>query len=81
MSEDHVFVSGTEVTRETVETDFGPRDLIYLANEDAPEGYRRIVAGRVLFGSFQPRPFADYAMSPEVLRKIADLIEIKALDL
>ena len=75
------FVSGTVVTRETIETDFGPRDLIFLENPDAPEDFRKIVAGRAIHGSFQFAPFADFAVSPDVLRKIADLIEIKALDL
>lgn len=68
-------VDKTTVTRETVETDFCPRDLIYLANEDAPEGYQRVVAGRVEQGHFQARAYMDFAMSPTVLRKIADLIE------
>lgn len=52
MSQDPVYVQGTIVTRETVETAFGLRDLIFLTNEDAPEDMRRVVAGRVLQGTF-----------------------------
>lgn len=32
-------------------------------------------AGRVIEGRFQPSPYAAYALSPEALRGIADLIE------
>jgi hypothetical protein len=73
MSTPHV--DKTVVTREMVDTPHGQRDLIYLSNEDAPEGYRRVVAGRVSLGHYQAPPFMDFAMSPTVLRKIADLIE------
>jgi len=78
MSEDAVFVQGTIVTRETVQTSFGMQDLIFLHNEDAPEDMREVVAGRVLHGTFQFAPMAPFTVSPQVLRKIADLIEVVA---
>lgn len=48
---------------------------VVLANPNAPEGMRETTAGRVIDGHYQASIFMPFAMSPEVLRIIADLIE------
>lgn len=47
--------------------------VVVLSAEDAPTN----VAGRLVYDGtgFQPAPFAPFAMRPDVLRAIADLIE------
>lgn len=73
MSTPHV--SGTTVTLEPTligETEY---QVVVLENPDAPEGYQRVVAGRIINGHFQAVPLMDFALSPVVLRKIADLLD------
>lgn len=52
--------------------------LVVLAHPDAPDDMRDVVAGRIVDGGFQPAPFAAWAVRPETLRIIADLIEERA---
>lgn len=49
--------------------------LVILDHPEAPSDMRDLEAGRVIDGGFQPAPFAAFALSPEALRAIADLIE------
>lgn len=48
---------------------------VYLDHPGAPADMRPAEAGRVIEGRFQSAAFCAFAMSPEVLRTIADLIE------
>lgn len=50
--------------------------IVFLGHPDAPEDMRSVEAGRILKGGFQPAIFAAFTMRPEVLRAIADLIEV-----
>lgn len=67
--------SGTTVR---VETGHEGR-LVILDSENAPEQDRRAEVGRIIEfegrHGFQPAPFSAYALSPEVLRAIAHIIE------
>jgi len=50
--------------------------VITLDHTEAPDDMRNLEVGRVTdSGGFQPHPRAEFAMSPEVLRAIADLID------
>lgn len=49
--------------------------LVILTAPDAPADLRRVEAGRVVHGGFQPITRRDYAMRPDVLRIIGDLVE------
>lgn len=50
--------------------------IVVLDNPNAPEDMRMCEAGRVIDrAGFQPAPFAAWALTPEVLRAIADLID------
>lgn len=49
--------------------------IVLLDHPDAPADMRPTEAGRVIDGGFQPAPFANWALTPEGLRAIADLIE------
>lgn len=55
----------------------GENTLVILAAPDAPEDMRRIEAGRLVYNNagFQPAFFFPGALSVEVLRAIATLIE------
>jgi hypothetical protein len=60
----------------------GAHALVILDHPDAPTDMRDYAVGIVVNGpgpvsgkGFQPTPFCVGAMSPEVLRAIADLIE------
>ena len=59
-------------------SDCGSADVI-LDHPDAPANLREVNAGRVTNAGggkgFQPSQFADFSMSPEVLRAIARLME------
>jgi hypothetical protein len=64
----------------TVKIDLHPTGaLVILDHPDAPEDMRHKEAGRIIdVGGelgFQPAPLAAFAMRPDVLRAIADLIE------
>lgn len=48
---------------------------VVLDHPDAPDDMRHQEAGRVIDGGFQPAPFAEWALRPEMLRALADLIE------
>ena len=67
----------TTSTGSTVKIEHVHDDLvIVLDHPEAPKGMRNHMAGRIVEGiGFQPAPFAAYALRPEVLRVIADLIE------
>ena len=62
----NVWVTTREVT--------GDR-IVVLDNPAAPEDMRMCEAGRLIDGGFQPAPFAAWALTVEVLRAVADLIE------
>lgn len=49
--------------------------MLLLDHPNAPADMRPTEAGRVIDGGFQPAPFANWALTPEGLRAIADLIE------
>ena len=56
------------------ETD--PQSLVViLDNPAAPDDMRDNEVGRVIDGGYQPAMFAPWALRPEVLRGIADLID------
>lgn len=63
--------AGTTVTL----TERHGETLVLLDHPDAPADMRSTEAGRILDSGFQPRPFVAWALKPEVLRAIADLIE------
>lgn len=65
--------TGTTVWVTTRETT-GDR-IIVLDNPAAPTDMQMTEAGRIINGGFQPAPFAAWALRPEVLNAIADLIE------
>ena len=68
--------SRTTSTGTTITIHTGPRGrTVVLDHPDAPADMRHTEAGRVIDRGFQPAPFAPFAMSPEVLRHIASLIE------
>ncbi|WP_280357120.1 hypothetical protein [Nocardia otitidiscaviarum] len=56
-------------------SDQNGRLVVLLDHPDAPAEMRPTEAGRVVDGGFQPHMFADWALTPEGLRAIADLIE------
>jgi hypothetical protein len=59
-----------------IEQDPHGERVVMLENKSAPPRMRRTVAGRVVEGmGFQPVPFAAWALRPEALRAIADLLE------
>jgi hypothetical protein len=49
--------------------------LVIFSHPDAPEGMREIEVGRIIRGFFQPASYADWGMSPETLRALADFVE------
>lgn len=50
--------------------------LVFLASPDAPEDMKRTEAGRIVYGAaYQPSMFPAFAMRPNVLRALADLID------
>jgi len=49
--------------------------LVILDHPAAPADMRNHEAGRIIGGGFQPAPFAEFGLRPDVLRAIADLIE------
>jgi hypothetical protein len=52
--------------------------VVVLENDTVPAHMRRTEAGRVVDVDgvgFQPHPFAAWALRPEALRAIADLLE------
>lgn len=49
--------------------------LVIADNPAAPEDMRNRELGRVIYGGFQPAPFAAWGMTTETLRAIADLID------
>lgn len=64
--------TGSTVRLDTIDEE----TVIILDSLHAPEDMRNHVAGRVVEGfGFQPVPFALYALRPEVLRAIADLVD------
>lgn len=65
--------TGTDVHVTTREAT-GDR-IIVLDNPNAPDDMRMCEAGRVIDGGFQPAPFVAWALSPEVMRAIATLID------
>jgi hypothetical protein len=52
--------------------------VVVLANPSAPPDMQEVVAGRVVDGHYQARTFMPFAMSVEVLRAIAELIDGEA---
>lgn len=69
----HTTSGGTTVRVVTHETT-GDR-VVILDHRDAPDDMRNTEAGRVLDGGFQPAPFVAWALTPNTLRAIADLVE------
>lgn len=67
MTESITTENGTEVGLRYV----GKSTVVVLSRADAPA----TEAGRIEGGGFQPVPFAEFGMRPDVLRAIADLIE------
>ncbi|MFJ4168358.1 hypothetical protein ACIPY3_02495 [Paenarthrobacter sp. NPDC089714] len=65
--------AGTTVT---VEDRDGDRAVV-LDHPDAPDFARNAEAGRFLNGGFQPAPFVAFALGPDALRAIADLLELE----
>lgn len=55
----------------------GPQPIlaVVLDNPAAPSDMRGVEVGRVVDGGYQPAMFAPWALRPEVLRAIADLID------
>ena len=53
----------------------GDQFTIVLTHPDAPEEMQRLEACRMIGGHFQPAPFAAFALSPSVLRAIAEFGE------
>ncbi|WP_152185115.1 hypothetical protein [Segeticoccus rhizosphaerae] len=49
--------------------------IVVLDNPAAPDDMRMCEAGRVIDGGFQPAPFAAFALSPEVLLAIANILD------
>lgn len=49
--------------------------ILVLENPAAPKEIQIVEAGRIVRGGFQPASFASWAMRPEALRAVADLIE------
>lgn len=49
--------------------------VVTLDHPDAPADMRGVLAGRIIDGGYQPAIFAAWAMSPDTLRALADLIE------
>lgn len=58
-----------------IDTTLEGEQFVILDNPSVAANMRDTEAGRVTVGHFQPAPFAAWAVSPEVLRAIADLIE------
>ena len=52
--------------------------IIILDHPEAPKDMRWTEAGRIISGHFQPAEPVDFAMSTEVLRAIADLMDAEA---
>ena len=70
-------MSITTSTGTTVAIIQGPQgdSLVMANNPAAPPDLRDREVGRVIGGGFQPAMFAPWALTPETLRAIADLIE------
>lgn len=49
--------------------------LVILDNPASPADMRNTEAGRVIEGAFQPAPFSPFALTPETLRAIADVLD------
>ena len=49
--------------------------VVVLENPHAPEGMRHLEAGRIIDHGFQPSPEADFALTADALRIIADLMD------
>lgn len=62
-----------------VETTAFEHLAIILDSPDAPAEHRNVEVGRIIEfegrQGFQPAPFSAYALTPEVLRAIAEIIE------
>ncbi|MGN6403529.1 hypothetical protein [Sinomonas sp.] len=54
--------------------------LVVLDHPDAPDDMRNIEAGRIILGSYQPKPFCEFGLRSETLRAIADLIEARVVE-
>lgn len=71
--------SGTTIR---VETTAHEKLSIILDNPGAPAEHRNAEVGRIIElegrHGFQPAPFSAYALTPEVLRAIAEIIEKSA---
>lgn len=67
----------TTSTGATVRVDtIDEQTVIILDHPAAPDDMRNLEAGRIVEGmGFQPAPFAEYALRPEMLRAIADLVD------
>lgn len=63
--------TGTTVTVRLLAGDW----LVTFDNPNAPGHMRDLEVGRVVDGGFQPHPFAAFAITPETLRAIAELVE------
>lgn len=63
--------TGTTVTVENHHRD----RVIILTNPAAPYDLRRVEAGRLIGGGFQPAPFAPFGLTTETMRIIADVID------
>lgn len=57
---------------------YGMTLIVELDNPAAPPDMRDTEAGRIIDGGFQPSPRAAFAMRPDVLRAIAELMEVTA---
>lgn len=66
--------TGTTVILREHEFDGAPAHVIILDNPAAPADLQGIEAGLILDGGFMSAPFLPIAMSPEVLRAIADAV-------
>lgn len=67
--------NGTEIHLEDTEAG----TIVYLDSANAPEDMRPVEAGRIITSGphtgFQPAMFAAFAMGPELLRALADILE------
>lgn len=72
MTDRHTTRTGTTIS---LAPQAGGYQIVVLDNPAAPPDMRHCEGGRVVDGGFQPAPFAAWALTPEALRIIADLIE------
>jgi hypothetical protein len=64
--------NGTEILTEKVPN---VGTVVYLDSAKAPADMRPAEAGRIIRGGYQPALLCAFALTPECLRALADLIE------